>query len=419
MRDESQDRRLHDYLDGRLPEEQRAEMETRLREDPELARRLAELGEIGELLREAPAALSPGFYTRTRQRFEESVRGERRFGIRLWSWEGLGLVGAAILAGVIFLPPLMRQADPTSLPAALEQEALAPELESSAADAILEESVQDPAEAPADRRGRVPADAFADAPAEDPVARRSLAKPEERDADLRVRPETAPAPQELQSKLREQEPVRARKAQAGKRAELEPGSGRMVKARADELPAPAAPPPPEPEPAAKQRLAAELEGLGYVGDRETPGPAAARTDELELERGYAATALSDEYSPERRPIRVEVGTVAELPPGVVSAGRVRIVDRQEEWELLLRGPASAAMAQLGGYDEDKRWILVGPRARAFACSQLRVHAAPRGYELFLQPPAPGVRATPGGCVLVLPRDGLPVSVVDAARGDAQ
>ena len=112
------DRWLHDYLDGRLSAEERAKAEARLREDDGLARRVAELREIGRTLREDPAELPPGFYTRAKTRFAQS-RGERpRFVHQLFSWEAAGLTAAMVLVVALFLPGLMRDPSPVPVPQA-------------------------------------------------------------------------------------------------------------------------------------------------------------------------------------------------------------------------------------------------------------------------------------------------------------
>ena len=112
------DQWLHDYLDGRLSAEERAKAETRLREDDGLARRVAELREIGRTLRADPAELSPGFYTRAKTRFAQS-RGERpRFVHQLFSWEAAGLTAAMVLVVALFLPGLMRDPSPVPVPQA-------------------------------------------------------------------------------------------------------------------------------------------------------------------------------------------------------------------------------------------------------------------------------------------------------------
>jgi hypothetical protein len=105
---------LQDFLDGRLTGERRVEFEAQLESDAELAERVEAYRELGRALREEEPALSPGFYTRTRARFEQARRGRLRMP-RLLSWEVAGLAAAVTLAGVLFIPGLIdrsRQGEP-------------------------------------------------------------------------------------------------------------------------------------------------------------------------------------------------------------------------------------------------------------------------------------------------------------------
>jgi hypothetical protein len=98
---------LQDYLDGRLPESERARFEARLARDPELTRRVQAYRRIGDVLREAPAELPPGFLGRARARFEARYGRRRRF--RPLSWEAAGLVAAALVVAFLFIPPWFRE----------------------------------------------------------------------------------------------------------------------------------------------------------------------------------------------------------------------------------------------------------------------------------------------------------------------
>src|SRR5262245_58500759 len=107
MKPQLPDDLLLDFVDGRLPEEERLRIEARLLEEPELARRVAAWQEIGRALREDPRPqLGPDFYVRARERFEREHgrRGPRA--ARGFSWELAGLAAAAALAGVLFVPLL-------------------------------------------------------------------------------------------------------------------------------------------------------------------------------------------------------------------------------------------------------------------------------------------------------------------------
>ena len=105
------DERLQDYLDGRLSDLDRAEVEAALADDPELARRIAVWRKIGAGLRSGDDELPPDFYQRARARFEETTRRRSRFGFRILSWEVAGLAAAVMLAGVVFIPEMMRDSD--------------------------------------------------------------------------------------------------------------------------------------------------------------------------------------------------------------------------------------------------------------------------------------------------------------------
>ena len=76
---------LQDFLDGRLSDEERAGFEARMRDDADLAKRVDSARQIREALREDPEELSPGFYARARERFEQTTGRKRRAGWRLLS----------------------------------------------------------------------------------------------------------------------------------------------------------------------------------------------------------------------------------------------------------------------------------------------------------------------------------------------
>lgn len=106
---------FQDYLDGRLRGPELEAAEARIRDDPELARRVETWSKVREVLRE-PAELPPGFYTRARARFEASARPRRWVG-HLFTWESAGLAAAVALAFALFVPELL---DPRSGPTPTE-----------------------------------------------------------------------------------------------------------------------------------------------------------------------------------------------------------------------------------------------------------------------------------------------------------
>jgi len=95
---------IQDYLDGRMDPAARASFEARIASEPDLARRLAALREIGQALRtEEP--LPPGFHERLRERVARTDAGTRA---RLAPWWGTGLAAAATLALLVGVPYWLR-----------------------------------------------------------------------------------------------------------------------------------------------------------------------------------------------------------------------------------------------------------------------------------------------------------------------
>ncbi len=72
------DPRLHEYLDGRLPPEERARLERALAADPLLRERLRELREIDALVAALPGHAAPPDFT---ARVARAARGRRLGGI--------------------------------------------------------------------------------------------------------------------------------------------------------------------------------------------------------------------------------------------------------------------------------------------------------------------------------------------------
>ena len=106
--DRKLEERLQDYLDGRMSADERARFEERLEGDADLAALVRADVESGNALRSGEDELSPGFYTRTRARFEESVRPKGRRWFRLLSWETAGLTATVLLVGALFVPAIFR-----------------------------------------------------------------------------------------------------------------------------------------------------------------------------------------------------------------------------------------------------------------------------------------------------------------------
>jgi len=114
--------------------------------------------EIGDALRSSDEELSPGFYTRARARFKESRAPSSRRRFRFGSWELAGVVATIALAGVLFVPYLMRQElEPAVLSARQVADELAPVVSDVAANvatepAAVEESVVRRRDAPEEKR---------------------------------------------------------------------------------------------------------------------------------------------------------------------------------------------------------------------------------------------------------------------------
>jgi len=363
------DERLQDYLDGRLSDRERAEVEAVLGDHPELARRVAEWREIGAAMRSGDDELPLGFYTRARGRFEQTTRPRSRFGFRILSWEVAGLAAAVLLAGVVFLPEMMRDPDLGRAPAAVAETRSdsAHRDRPSAGDprALLERKKEALDVVAPDEERPVPETAFADAPAPPEEAQN---KAVETDEAIRE-----PAKQELRSEL-EPEPVVAGRDSAaappetGKRSRVQTAAPAPVDVDADVA---------EQEP--------EQEGIGRFGELErlaqkaAPSQPRATTDDAELPRA------------------VELPATALPPEGLT------VLDTRSDWEAWLAGPAGPALSELGAPDPAKRLVIVG-RATGLDCSGARVARLENRYSLRLN------AGSSSGCALLLPRDGLSIDL---------
>jgi hypothetical protein len=206
---------LQDYLDGRLGEKERAELEALLENDPELAERLESYREIGRALREDEPQLSPGFYTKARARFEESKKGKMRMP-RLLSWEAAGLATAAALVCVLFIPYLLdrdRQGD--ELPPA-EKIWEAP---------AVEGEVEDAEAAPAPKEEKIELEMeIAPAPTTEPKAPPALPAAEEVDDSMMLEGEkmekraASPPMPSVQADAVQAEPRREKREKKGARS---------------------------------------------------------------------------------------------------------------------------------------------------------------------------------------------------------
>jgi len=358
------DGRLQDYLDGRLSDRERAEVEAALGDDPELARRVAAWGEIGSALRSGDDELPPGFYARARERFEQT-RPRSRFGFRILSWEVAGLAAAVLLAGVVFIPEMMRDPELGRAPAA-------------------------PAEPRSDT-------ARADSPSTGEPSVRLESKTVARDV---VAPDDAsPVPETtLLDEVASIEEAENMAKEEIRETVREPAKQKL---RA-EL---------GPEPAAAGRVSAVAPPERSRGQAAAPAPAEIDADVVEPEQeGIGRFEDSERLAQKTAPSRPksdaadeELPRVVALPASAAPPEGLTVLDTRPEWETWLAGAAGPALSVLGSPDPAKRLVVVG-QATGLDCSALRPARLEHRYSL---------RLTAGssvGCALLLPRDGLPVTL---------
>ncbi len=402
---------IQDYLDGRMSDAERRAFEARLAEDAELAGRVEAYRLAGEALREEPPALSPGFYTRLRARFEAAHQPRPRRWFRLLSWETAGLATAVILAGLVFGPFLVDRdylPETPTAPAAEDMIETERQQRSNVRDDVVEQGLQDQ-EAPGRREGRL------EGPEE---PKPSLSETNE-GADVETETsEFAPAPPLADSKemherrSRDVATARQAPAQAGipgeeestrlgkkgavsdERRELEEEAAARdtyrAKADADQLEPRYAPPAEmEAAPRAEQKVA-EKNGRGDRLEREM--------DALRSQVGRSQFFA----------VPIGVG----LPPGVVERGELVEITDEAGWRQLLTGPAEQLLPVLGEYDPSSRIVLVGPRDRPLDCAHAVVQPTADAYEIRLLVLAPDSPELGHGCAFRLPLDGKRVRVVE-------
>jgi len=110
------------------------------------------------------------------------------------------------------------------------------------------------------------------------------------------------------------------------------------------------------------------------------------------------------------------GRVRELPAGIVAPGVVRTVTEEHEWSELGRSAVAAGLEPPPPWSPRRRLVLIGPLRVPFDCAGVVVLREDAGYLIRL--PATPSGGSPGGCALVLPRDGLPVTV-EEGRSDRE
>jgi hypothetical protein len=397
------ERKLQDFLDGRMTDGERAAFQERLERDPELAHRVEAYREIGGALRGGDEELSPGFYTRARARFESATAAPapRRRWFRLVSWETAGLATAALLAMVLFLPGLLDRGSGLRDPETAEAEGVdvaqaepaPPDLETRpgfADDDAAPKPVDPkgsrgagldapPATPPAERKNETLAAGGEPAEPAGPESRPKRAAEKERSAD------------ELQESVPATPPALAKAdSVAGKDAFAAEGEGRL-----DTEPSPEEPP-------------ARVVVVDVVGQQAPPVEGAARE-----QKKAGASRMRAEPIAAAPQSAVSVQDGIALAAGMVEPGAVRSLS-EESWRQQ-RSPTETDESyrfleqDLGG---ERRVFLIGRRDVPFRCGGIRVEATAETYELRLSPPTGPTDVATDGCALFLPRDGRSVVVID-------
>ena len=379
--------RIQDYLDGRMNEAERGAFEAQLAGDATLARRVEDYRIAGQALRADPPALSPGFHTRLRARYEAARRPAPRW-FRLLSWETAGIATAVVLAVALFTPFLFRQGLAPAEPAALE-----PMLELE-----RQQRTDEYAEPPAGqetpgRSSRIVLDEKEQAAKvgtddlDEPEAKPDAAENEER--------EWAPAPPVARD-LRDAEQKNEPQDEVGSLEET--GEG---------------------EKAARKKEEAGVRKAGVAEDAAAPAPLEAAPSQEKLKK----RDVGGEQDAFRA--RSELSGMAsapqgfELQPGAVDPGAVVEVTDEAGWNVLIRGQATdrfadtGGLGELGDYTPGVRIVLVGPRGHAVDCRRTIVRSTEETYEIRLVPPAPGTSEHVHGCAVRLPDDGRSIRIIDA------
>jgi hypothetical protein len=323
--------------------------------------------EIGGALRSDDDELSPGFYARARERFEQTRRPRSRFGFRILSWEVAGLAAAVLLAGVVFIPELMRDPDLGRAPA------VPAETRSDAAEADRPSAGEPPLRQKGKKDARdvvAPDDATPAPPVTFADEVTSLEEAEDKAMEMR---ETIrePVKQELRAEL-EPKPAAAGRALAVAAPEASKRSRGQAAAQA-------------PAEVDADVVEPEQEAIGQLGESERFAQTKAPT------RTHAAAADAN------------LSHVVELPATAAPPEGLTVLDTRPDWDAWLAGPAGPVLSELGSPDPAKRLVVIG-RAAGLDCSRLRLARLENRYSLLL------TVGSSVGCALLLPRDGLPISL---------
>ncbi len=350
------DRRLQDYLDDRLDDREREELEALIRDDPAVAAELESFRELRQALREDSGgadALSPGFYTQAKSRFAQSQKQRKYRGFRVLSWETAGLAAAAVITLALFMPDILERPGETSVESRFET------LRQVEADAT-----HDPADARTKQAGK-----------DDDVADEMAATPAPAEAGKRKVSERIVG---LDAPVEEEKVTgRTQDVERVDRVEAAPPRPNLSA--------------PQPTPPATRR-------------REARQKAATANAEL-ADESFAGAAMKKESS---RSFADRGSVAVGLPEGTVERNEIRIVEDRTEWERLLLGGAGESIRSLGDYAPSRRLVLIGAGADRIDCASLTVEPAGDIYRISIGATQGG--AGFGGCALTLPRDGREVVV---------
>jgi hypothetical protein len=370
------EKNLQDYLDGRLPDGERARFEARMREDPELAKRVDAARDIRDALREEPEELSPGFYARARERFEQSAGGRQRSGWRLLSWESAGLAAATVLALALFVPGVLRDS----------RSNLEPTITEPAAEGFYEDVGEQSSTEAADEL-RVREKAAAD---KDDAELESPGKMKNTAVEAPGPPMSAPAPRQEAPAGRQDVPVPSGEKQEAippteqeyapvpDAAPLPPGSGERVDETSKKG-----------RRAEPKRRVQSVTAEGHETDR-----AGEAWESEELNKSGALA-----YS-------IRSPRVVELARELVGSDELLVVDDLSEWTTWLEGPAGNALAALDAPDPARRLVLIAPEGGIDCGTITLIRDDDRHVVRYRAATTPG--APSGGCAFVLPNDGKAV-----------
>ena len=371
------DRAVHDYLDGRLSEEERRTFEARLEREPALARTVEAYRVAGRALRDVSVELPPGFYARTRARFEAS-RPKRPTWRRFVSWEATGLAAAALLLTALVLPevlerygppPEVKPFEPPSTPSPT-----APPEGKLVSPAEAEDSIAPAVEGEPSGLETPPA-----ASSEPPSGKREVAAEREAFADY-------------DSGLAERDEVTQPRTAAAPKPDLE--KGRAGKGSSVEAP---------------RRDRAVEENFARQKKQATPQPEAEpdrfrmqQSESLHESEFAPAPILGDKAA---APPRAEA-----LPPGVIAARELVVIDDPESWTRFLQDlPADASLALRPDFATE-RVAVIGPAPGVGDCNSVRWSETDDRIVIEWPPTALRGTSASGGCVVAIPADGRPVEI---------